>query len=136
MMKHVLRWLIVSIPCSLFAVDAQKASEILVRNSIKPKMLEYMFFKTGYSPDSFKLSVNGKEIKPGSSIAVAADQKNLTVRYDYSFAKGWRTGAKEIIFELDANNKEYNLEFSWNNEWRVIAAGATPKKVKRVKYQA
>ncbi len=43
---------------------------------------------------------------------------------------------KEITFELDPKSKTCDLEFSWDNEWRVIASGAKPKKVKRVKYQA
>ncbi len=80
----------------LFAghLHAIAAPEIQIRNHIKPKMLEYTFLKTGYCPDSFKLTVNGLEVKQDSSIAIPSNQKTMTVRYDYSFARGWRTGAK------------------------------------------
>ena len=61
----------------------------------------------------------------------------MIVRYGYSFYNGWYTGAKEIIFDLDPEKKEYNLNFSWDNEWRVNrASGAQPIRVKRLKYNA
>ncbi len=132
-MKHFFPLLLWAIPVA--ALSQQECpTTISIHNKIKPKMLEYTFLKVGYSPDSFKLKVNGNEVKPGSSISVPNNQKMLIVRYDYSFAKGWRTGAKEITFELNPKNKDCDLEFSWNNEWRVMASGAKPQKVKRVKY--
>jgi hypothetical protein len=107
---------------------------IRVTNAIKPHMLEYTFLKIGYSPDQFSVKVNDHELKTGSSLEIPADQKTVRVRYDFSFAKGWRTGAKEIVFELGPDQKEYNLEFSWHNNWRIIAQGAKPQKVKRLKF--
>ena len=136
-MKHILPLLSLAIPFATVATDQQHDKPgIVIRNNIKPKMLEYTFLKIGYSPDSFSLKVNGTQVLPGSSIGLASNKKTMTVRYDYSFAKGWRTGAKEIIFELDPKNKECDLEFSWYNQWRVVASGAKAQKVKRVKYQA
>lgn len=101
---------------------------IIIRNAITPQMMQYTFFKTHYMPDFFKLSVNGNELKPGSSLEIPQGDKNITVRYDFSFANGWRTGAREITLNLDAQKSEYNLEFCWNNEWRINAWGAKPQK--------
>jgi hypothetical protein len=122
---------------SICAREAQKKQQnIKIINKIKPKMLEYQLLKMSCAPDIFKLKVNNTELKPNSSVNVPSNQKTMTVRYDYSFANGWRSGAKEIIFELDPKSTECNLEFSWNNEWRIVASNAKPKKVTRVKYQA
>ncbi len=68
-------------------------------------------------------------------IELPPDQSKVTIRYDYSFAGGWRTGAKEIVFELNPSKKKYNLNFSWHDKWRILAAGASPKDVKRMRYK-
>lgn len=101
---------------------------ITIRNAITPHMIQYKFFKTHYQPDAFKLSVNGSELKPGSALQIPKSDKNITVRYDFSFAHGLRTGAREIQLNLDTQKSEYNLEFCWNNEWRISAVGAQPQK--------
>jgi hypothetical protein len=140
MMKQI--WiLLIFVFSNIFAKETQNPlggesqKNIKVTNKIKPKMLEYHFLKINYSPDIFKLKVNNCQLNPNSSITIPSNQKTMTVRYDYSFANGWRTGAKEITFELDPKSTECNLEFSWDNEWRIVASGATPKKVIRSKYQ-
>lgn len=138
-MKHF--WLILIGSSSLFAnnedaIHTKTLNTFRVTNTIKPKMLEYTFFKIGYSPDQFNIKVNDQEVKSGSSIEIPAGEKTLRIRYDFSFAKGWRTGAKEIIFELAQDQKEYNLEFSWYDQWRIIAQGAKPQKVKHLKYNS
>lgn len=135
-MKHILPFLCMATSFALTAHPPPEIKEILIRNTIKPKMLEYTFLKIGYSPDSFTLKVNDKELKAGHSMSLPADKQTVRIRYDYSFAKGWRTGAKEITFELDKQKKEYDLEFSWHNQWRVIAGGATPQRVERLKYRS
>jgi hypothetical protein len=135
MMKQL--WVLLIGVASIFSQELTiNQQNIKITNKIKPKMLEYQLLKMSYSPDIFKLKINNHELKPNSSLCVPCDQKTMIVRYDYSFANGWRTGAKEITFELDPKSTECNLEFSWNNEWRIVASGAKPKKVKRVKYHA
>ena len=131
-------WALLWCISSIFAHKSQEnqLQDIKITNKIKPKMLEYQFLKISYSPDIFKLKVNDAELKPNSSMSLPGNQKTMTVRYDYSFANGWRTGAKEIVFELDSQNSDCDLEFSWDNEWRVVASGAKPKQVKRVKFHA
>ncbi len=112
-----------------------KKKQITITNGIQPHMLEYTFLGTSYSPDSFALTVNGKALQPGDSVSLSP-QKTVAIRYDYSFAKGWRTGAKEIEFDLDPEKTDFDLTFSWNNKWRVSARGAAPLKAKRLKYNA
>src|SRR5437588_751670 len=115
-------WFLLIAASSLFASNEEAIHQkipntIRVTNTIKPHMLEYTFLKIGYSPDQFSLKVNDQELKSGSSLEIPADEKIVRVRYDFSFAKGWRTGAKEVFFELGKDQKECNLEFSWHNNW-------------------
>ena len=144
-MKRLLPLIIVasSISLSLSSLAPKpfpSSQHVTVTNSIKPEMLEYKFqnfwIKKVFRPDLFTLKVNGKLLPPGSSLSLPVDNNSLTVRYDYSFANGFRTGAKEIMFTLTPSQKKYELGFSWDNEWRVNATGAKPQHAKRLKYNA
>lgn len=110
----------------------QNTHHRIVKNCIQPEMLKYW----SYTPDIFTLSVNGQALKPGASLKVPLQENNMVVRYDYSFAKGFRTGAKEVTFKLDSTNAQCDLKFSWDNEFRIIASSGKPQKVKRLKFKA
>lgn len=112
---------------------AQPEPDLTIINTIKPDMLKYSFLGASYSPDSFELRVQGKPLKPGQSLSIPK-QKKLAVRYDYSFAKGMHTGAKEIEFDLEPQTTQLELTFSWDNKWRICALGAKPQKAKILKY--
>lgn len=99
-------------------------------------MTGFSFWNSRYYPERLAISINGKPIEQGGSIEIPASEKTMTVRYDYSFAKGFRTGAKEITFELNSQKKDYFLNFSWQDKWRVSAPGALPLEVKRMRYKA
>lgn len=120
--------------CNATVEKSNLIRSIMVHNNIKPEMLEYSLLKMKYTPDSFSLKANGTLIKPGTSLPIPTEGNTLIIRYDYSFAKGWRTGAKEIVFELEKDTSECDVQFSWNNQWRIIAGGAQPQKVKRMKF--
>jgi hypothetical protein len=107
---------------------------IKVTNCIKPAMLKYW----SYTPDTFSLKVNGTPLAPGTSCTIPLAQNSIKLRYDYSFAKGFRSGAKEMIVEVEPNKKELDISFSWNNEHRIIAPGIKINKdsIKRLKFNA
>lgn len=123
---------------SMTFLARSSSDQIMVLNAIKPQMLEYKYkiLRKTFCPETFALKVNGKPLNPGDSLVLSNTDKTMVVRYDYSFYNGWYTGAKEIIFDLSPEKKEYNINFSWDNEWRVIASGAQPIRVKRLKYNA
>ena len=133
-MKHLILIFFSSLSMAAIALTPkhEKNHPITITNNIQPKMLKYW----SYSPDIFTLKINGQLVKPGHSVSIPAESNSMNVRYDYSFAKGFRTGAKEITFEIDPAQKEYDLKFSWHNESRVIATGAKPQKVKKLKFNA
>lgn len=114
---------------------AHTQNHYTITNGITKEMTGYSFWKTTYYPDHLEVSVNGKSMEHGKSIALPQSEKTMTVRYDYSFAKGFRTGAKEVIFELNNQQKDYTLNFSWHDKWRIIADGALAKDVKRMRYK-
>lgn len=102
---------------------------IKINNKIESKMLKYWT----YFPDRFALKVNGTTIQSGSSLSIPLNNNKLTVRYDYSFANGFRAGAKEITFEItNPQKKEYDIHFSWNDKYRVIVDGAKPCKTVKI----
>lgn len=107
-----------------------------ITNNITKEMTGYEFWKITYYPDRLAISVNEKLIETGHSIEIPEDKKIVKIRYDYSFAKGFRTGAKEITFELSPEKRSYDLSFSWHDTWRIIAEGAIAKEAKRMRYKA
>ncbi len=115
--------------CSMLSSTSKKEiPHIRITNTIKPQMLKYKFNRwISYSPDSFEVTVNGKSIKPGESITVPQD-KELPIRYGYSFAKGFRTGTKEVTFKFDTQAKESELTFSWDDKHRLNASNARVSK--------
>ncbi len=134
-MRQILFCSIMLASCAIKSVEfdskiTDQNNKITVKNIIKPEMLSYFCYK----PDFFCLAVNGKKVEPGSSIALSNNQNQLTIRYDYSFAKGFRTGAKEITFELNSDKKEYEVMFSWKNKDRIIMPGGIAKVIKRLEF--
>lgn len=121
---------------SSIALGGNSQTHFTIINGITKKMTGYEFWGTTYYPDRLAISLNGKPIEEGTSIEIPDNSKTITVRYDYSFAKGFRKGAKEICFELCPEKKSYLLNFSWYNQDRITAEGAKLKEVKRDKYRA
>lgn len=121
---------------SSVTIHAHIQNNYIITNGITKDMTGYEFWQTKYYPDRLTISINGKPMEPGAKIEIPGTEKVMTVRYDYSFAKGFRTGAKEILFELCPTKKSYALSFSWYNQWRVALEGAQPKEMKRVRYKA
>ncbi len=122
--------------CTSMAVCAHTPHHYTITNTINREMTGFSFWKTRYYPDRLDICVNGKPIAQGDSIEIPASDKKMTVRYDYSFAGGFRTGAKEVTFELNSQKKDYQLNFSWQDKWRISADGALPLEVKRMRYKA
>ena len=104
---------------------------VTIFNRIEPDMLKYW----AYSPDIFALKVNGIPLKPGKSITLEQPQsKEMIIRYDFSFANGFRKGAKEITFDLENNKNKHEISFSWKNKLRISVSDAIPKKVETLEY--
>lgn len=121
---------------SSMAFSASSQSHYTITNGITKKMTGYEFWGITYYPDHLHVSINGKPMETNTSIEIPQHEKTMTVRYDYSFAKGFRKGAKEMRFELSPEKKAYLLNFSWYNNDRIFAEGAKLQEVKRVRYKA
>jgi len=108
---------------------------VTVKNNIKPAMLAYKHWTGEYKPDIFTLSINGQIIEQDKEYKVLASDNTLEVRYDYSFANGFRKGAKIVKFQIEKNNNNLTLTFSWDNEWHVIMDHTTPLEAKKVPFK-
>jgi len=100
---------------------------VTVKNNITTDMLVYKHWSGVHEP-SFILTVNGKKIEQGEQIEVPAKNNILEVRYDYSFAKGMRKGAKIISCNIEKDAKDVGISFSWNSEWNIKTDHAQPQK--------
>ncbi len=107
---------------------------VTVKNNIKPDMLAYKHWTGKYKPDIFTVSINGQTIEQDKEYKVEANNKTLEVRYDYSFANGFRKGAKIVTFQIEKDSS-LNLTFSWNDEYHVIMDHTTPLETKNVPFK-
>jgi len=107
---------------------------VTVKNNIKPAMLAYKHWTGTYEPEIFTISINGQIIEQDKEYKIEANDKTLEVRYDYSFANGFRKGAKIVTFQIEKANN-LNLTFSWNDEYHVIMDHTTPLEAKNVPFK-
>ena len=108
---------------------------VTVKNNIKPDMLAYKHWTGTYEPSIFTVSINGQTIEQDKEYKVLASDNTLEVRYDYSFANGFKKEAKIVKFQIETNSNDLNLTFSWNDEWHVIMDHTTPLEAKKVPFK-
>ncbi len=105
---------------------------VKIKNNIVEKKLKYKYLFLSYIPTKFSITINGQELKRDEKMDVTIKDNKLSVRYDYEFMDGKRTGAKVVHFEVDPEAQELDLSFSWKDEWRIIIDGATPTSFERI----
>jgi len=106
---------------------------ITLHNKITDEMLTY--YKAGANhPKEFTVSVNNQKIERGKKHEVKVANNILRIQYDYKFHRSFvtRKGAKLVEFELPNDHKEFDITFSWDNEWHIILAHATPKSMTKI----
>ena len=106
---------------------------VTVKNNITTDMLKYKHWSGIHEP-SFILTVNGKKIEQGKQKKIPVKDNILEIRYDYSFAKGIRKGAKIVSCNVQNDTKDVDISFSWNSEWHIKTDHAQPQKAKTVAF--
>ena len=106
---------------------------VTVKNNITTDMLKYKHWSGIHEP-SFILTVNGKKIEQGKQKKIPIKDNILEIRYDYSFAKGIRKGAKIVSCNVENDTKDVDISFSWNSEWHIKTDHAQPQKAKTVAF--
>jgi hypothetical protein len=97
----------------------------IIKNNITPDMLAYTHWSGSYKPSIFAISAQGTYIKPGQTHSIVLDQgKPITIRYDYSFMNGYKTGSREISFMPPAKTNTLSLTFSWHESAHLILQDA------------
>jgi len=107
---------------SITSHRAQKPVTII--NKIDESMLKYKHWTGTHEPESFSIQINGKTVEKGEKYEVTTPHEPLTIRYDYSFAKGMYKGGKTMSYQIDSEKSEADLTFSWNDDPRVIVENA------------
>ena len=103
---------------------------ITIKNNITTDMLAYKHW-TGTHEPFFILTVNGKKIEQGKQEEITVKDNRLEVRYDYSFANGFRKGATIVSCSIEKDAKDVDITFSWDDEWRIKTKQAQPQKVEK-----
>jgi hypothetical protein len=106
---------------------------ITIKNDITPDMISYKHWSGTYEP-SFTLSVNGKKIGQGEQEKIIVKDNQFDVRYDYSFANGFRKGANIVSCQLDHDADKVDITFSWKDDWRIQSKQAQPQKTENTAY--
>jgi len=103
---------------------------ITIKNNITSDMLAYKHW-TGTHEPFFILTVNGKKIEQGKQEEITIKDNILEVRYDYSFANGFRKGATIVSCSIEKDAKKVAITFSWNDEWQIKTDNAQPQKAEK-----
>lgn len=107
---------------------------ILINTSITEKTITYERHWYKPFPSEFKISVNDQDYmtldngKPKlHDKAFTLDSNNIKVAYEWTlnkFGKLWHTEKKELHFEIPPDKKEFNINFSWDSDVRIIIDNA------------
>lgn len=109
--------------------DDDAKSAITLVNNIDPESLGYKRFGTHY-PTSFHILIQNQVVAQGHSHAIAPQGNKLSICYEYAFLWGQYRGKKEISFELEPNQTECILTFSWHDPNRLQLSHAKVVAVK------
>ena len=118
-------------------IQEKKASnkKITVKNNITTEMLTYKHWTGAYKP-LFSLTVNGKKIEQGKEQEVPIKDDMIEIRYDYSFANGFKKGAKIIHCSIEKEVKNVDIFFSWDTKWHIKTEQAQPQKIETAAFSS
>ena len=113
-------------PSTKTKTDKQKKQRsICLKNGITKKMISYTKCFVSYTPD-FRLQIGDQELRPGKAQTITVDGDTITIAYDYNFLNGYKKGRRVVSFALPEHKNEFEVTFSWKNDWRVILESAKP----------
>lgn len=114
-------------------VKKESERSIKITNGIEQEMLGVRYFGKTHSPSKFCLSVDGKKLEPTEHTEIKLTGDQLTVQYEYEFANGLYTGKKDVSFTVKPDAKELNINFSWDDNYRIQIDNAQAKSIKKAK---
>lgn len=100
---------------STASAQQEKKRVIQVSNCITKDMIKYW----SYAPDSFVVLVNDIEIGGGQTKPVEIVDDTIHVRYNFSFANGYRKDSRVEDFTCKDKLRDFSkcsLYFSWNDQ--------------------
>lgn len=115
--------------------NQQASRKVTLVNSIQKDSLAYKSIFGTFSPTTFIVSINGKEIKEKENQTIDAIDNKVTVRFDASFLNGYRTTARELTFEVAQGKSSYDVTFSWDLRHRIGVKDGQLVRNKKVKYK-
>jgi|GEM_PF-4580404 len=101
---------------------------ISITNNITKEMITYKHWSGSYAPSIFTITISGNQLSNNQTTTTKTTTQNtITIRYDYSFANGYKTGSREIEFIISPEKTQYALTFSWQHPTHLILENAAIK---------
>jgi hypothetical protein len=106
---------------------------VTISNNITQDMLTYYKFGPNH-PAQFSVKINNQDVPQGQAKDIELIDNKVQITYEYEFKRGpvTRKGSKKVEFEVDTDQPDIDLSFSWESEWRVILAHAHPQTMTNV----
>ncbi len=94
-------------------------------NAIEKNNLGYKHWTGTYYPNTFALRVNNILLEQNKKTVVPVTDNTCTVRIDYSFVNGRRTGGIVATYKFDTNIPIHICTFtSWHDDERLVISDA------------
>lgn len=116
------------------STKSTRSTKIEVKNNITPEMLVYNHWSGSYKPTVFEITIVGNRVAQNAIIETEVVNDIITIRYDYSFMNGYKTGSREIQFLLQPGKKQYGLTFSWHAPMHLVLENAEIKQTNVVAF--
>ena len=107
---------------------------VIIKNNIEPEMLKYHHWTGTYTPTTFVITIDGKQLESGDQEVFNVKDGMLEVRFDYAFLNGRRKGAKIVSFEVNGSPNTLDMTFDWLDKWQVILDDAIGFDVDKIKF--
>jgi len=102
---------------------------ISITNGITKEMLTYKHWTGSYAPTTFVITIGENQISYNETTQIEiGTEKNIVIRYDYSFVNGYKTGSREIEFIISPEKSDYVLRFAWQEPAHLVLENASIKK--------
>lgn len=106
-------------------IQEEKIQSVTITNAIEEEMLKYKHWTGTYSPDTFAVYINEKEVKTGDAYIASPSKEPIRISFSYSFMNGMRKGTKAYTYQINEDCSQITLTFSWLDKHKILMDNAT-----------
>jgi hypothetical protein len=111
--------------------EITQSRTITLKNALTKEMITYSHWSGDHTPE-FKITANGKEIKPETAEKIEIKNNKADVSYHYNFANGYYKGSKKVELEIPQGSA-FAFDFSWKKQPNLSILPLERKEVPPVK---